>query len=78
MTQYLTNNDKILQAVLSDAQLSELGNYNPSDYQTLDEAFDSDNAVVKTVAELIGGLAQNFAEKQIYNQIFDRLRGEVL
>lgn len=77
MAQYLKNHDKILQAVLNDSKLIELGKYNPEDYPTLDDAFESDNAIVQTVAKLIGGTIQDLPEKTIYNQINDYLKLKV-
>ncbi len=74
---YTTNNDKILQAVLKDADLIELGKYNPDDYLTLDSAFDSDNYVVNAVAQIIGGFIQNFTDRNIYNQVVEFLKGKV-
>lgn len=77
-TKYLKNSDKILQAVLSDAKLAELGEYNPDDIPSIDDAQFSDNPVIKTVALLINGINTKLSEKQIYNQILDYLKGERL
>lgn len=78
MAKYLKNSDKILQAVLSDAKLAELGKYNPEDIPSIDDAQFSDNPVIKTVALLINGINTKLSERQIYNQILDYLRGELL
>lgn len=77
-TKYLKNSDKILQVVLNDAKLIEIGKYEPKEIGTLDDALFSDNAVIKTVALMVSGLSQKLSEKQIYNQVFDYLKGESL
>ncbi len=76
--QYLKNSDKILQVVLRDAKLMELGRYNSDEIGTLDDALFSDNAVIRTVAMMVSGVSQKLPEKQIYNQVFDYLKGESL
>lgn len=78
MAKYLKNSDKILQAVLSDAKLAELGEYNPEDIPSIDDAQFSDNPVIKTVALLVNGINTKLPERQIYNQILDNLKGERL
>lgn len=77
-TKYLKNSDKILQAVLNDAKLIELGQYTPDEIGTMDDALFSDNPVIRTVALMVSGLSQKLSEKQIYNQVFDYLKGESL
>ncbi|MBP5504355.1 MAG: hypothetical protein J6Y24_16395 [Bacteroidales bacterium] len=76
--QYLKNSDKILQVVLRDAKLMELGRYNSDEIGTLDDALFSDNAVIRAVAMMVSGVSQSLSERQIYNQVFDYLKGESL
>ena len=65
----LTNCDKMLQTVLSDEKLIEYGNYNPEDYNTMDEALCSDNPIVVAVAKLINGKQCRYTPKEIYDEI---------
>ena len=39
---YITNSDKMLQAVLINPKLMEYGNYTPNDFSTLSQALISD------------------------------------
>ena len=65
----LTNIDKMLRIVLSDEKLIEYGNYNPEDYNTVDEALCSDNPIVVAVAKLINGVQRNYTSKEIYDEV---------
>lgn len=70
----LTNADKILQAVLKDPGLVNLGDYRPQEYETISDALNSDNAYVYTVAKIIDeGSMGNKSEKQLYNEIANYL-----
>ena len=65
----LTNSDKMLQTVLSDEKLIEYGNYNPKNYDTVDEALCSDNPIVVAVAKLINGVQRSYTSKEIYDEV---------
>ena len=65
----LTNSDKMLRIVLSDEKLIECGNYNPEDYNTVDEALCSDNPIVVAVAKLINGVQRSYTSKEIYDEV---------
>lgn len=78
MAKYLTNGDKILQAVLSDEQLAKSAEYNSADYETLSEALDSDNAIVCAVAKIIEGKARKATDKEIYNDVTNYLKSNLL
>ena len=65
----LTNSDKMLRIVLSDEKFIEYGNYNPEDYNTVDEALCSDNPIVVAVAKLINGVQRNYTSKEIYDEV---------
>ena len=49
----------------------KLGDYNPTEYESLDDALSSGNAVVRAIALLIIG--GNKSETQIYNEISNYL-----
>ncbi|MCB9017729.1 MAG: hypothetical protein H6544_03895 [Prevotellaceae bacterium] len=78
MARYLTNSDKVLQAVLSDERLMAHAQYNPMDYETIAEALDSDNAVVCAVAKIIDGKGNNATDKEIYNEVTNYLKSNLI
>lgn len=67
-----TNSDRLLASIIGDPQLVKIGDYNPSDYESLDDALSSGNAVVRAIALLIIG-GGNKSETQIYNEISNYL-----
>jgi hypothetical protein len=74
MAKYLTNGDKILQAVLSDQRLCECAEYNPTDFETISDALNSDNPIVCAIAKIIDGNERNLTEREIYNEVSNFLR----
>lgn len=74
MAKYLTNGDKILQAVLSDQRLCEYAEYSPADFETISDALDSDNPIVCAVAKIIDGNERNLTEREIYNEVSNYLK----
>lgn len=48
---YTSNNDKMLEAVLTDPDLMKFGDYNPAEVTSIYQAIDSDNVVVSAVAD---------------------------
>lgn len=78
MAKYFTNGDKVLQAVLSDEGLINQGDYNPADFDTITEALDSDNAVVCAVAKIIDGKENNATDREIYNEVTNYLKSNLI
>lgn len=74
MAKYLTNGDKILQAVLRDQRLCGFAEYRPADFETLSVALDSDNPIVCAIAKIIDGNERNSTEKEIYNEVSNYLK----
>lgn len=77
MAKYLTNGDKIVQAVLSDQRLCEYAEYNPADFETISDALDSDNPIVCAIAKIIDGNERNLTEREIYNEVSNYLKQTV-
>ena len=51
-----TNKDRIMRSPYwQEERLAALGDYNPTDFETIEDALCSDNAIVKTVAMIIMG-----------------------
>ena len=73
MTTHFTNGDQILQAVLADAKLAELGEYTPTGIETISDALDSENAIIRAVAMIIDGNENRYTQKEIYNQVSNYL-----
>ena len=73
MTTHFANGGKILQAVLADAKLAELGEYTPTGIETISDALDSENAIIRAVAMIIDGNENRYTQKEIYNQVSNYL-----
>lgn len=73
-----TNGDRMLQVVLNDSSLAGYGDYNPTDYETIEDALGSDKPIVVAVAKMIQGLQRKSTEKEIYNEVNNYLRNNLL
>lgn len=72
--QHRTNPDRLVAAVLNDSRLAEYGKYSADDYQDLDSAETSDNAVVTAVAKIVRGVSDGKSETAIYNEVSNYLK----
>ena len=71
---YTSNNDKMLEAVLTDPDLMKFGDYNPAEVTSIYQAIDSDNVVVSAVAQIIKRSAEQATEKEIYKEVTEYLK----
>lgn len=78
MENKFTNNDRMLQVVLSDEKLIAYGEYNVADYETIDQALASDNATVVAVAKIINGLRNRSSDNEIYNEVSNYLKNNLI
>ncbi len=78
MDNRFTNSDMMLQSILNDEQLIAYGEYNVSDYETIDQALNSDNTVVVAVAKIIIGFRRNSSENEIYNEVSNYLKNNII
>jgi hypothetical protein len=72
----MSNEDKMLQLVLSDNNLSSFYEYNAEDFPTIEDALRADNPVIVAVAKIIsgvGGNSENGVQKEVYNEVFNYL-----
>lgn len=69
MAIYYTNGDRILQAVLADSKLAELGGYTPTGDETVADALDSENIIIRAVAMIIDGNENQYTPKEIYTGV---------
>ncbi|KAA6344022.1 hypothetical protein EZS27_008321 [termite gut metagenome] len=77
----MNNEDKMLQLVLSDNNLSSLYKYSAEDYQSISDALQSDDTVVVAVAKIIRGVAENSdkgIQKSVYQEVFNYLNQNLL
>ena len=78
MDNRFTNSDRMLQIVLSDEKLIAFGEYNAADYETIDQALSADNHVVVAVAKIINGLRRKSSESEIYNEVSNYLKNNIV
>ena len=78
MNNRFTNSDRMLQIVLSNEKLIAYGEYNIADYETIDQALNSDNPIVVTVAKIIYGLRRGSSENEIYNEVSNFLKNNII
>lgn len=64
--------------VLGDELLMEFYEYNPADYETLDQALDSDIPVVAAVAKLIRAVQYNRNANEVYTEVSNYLKNNLI
>lgn len=74
---YISNNDKMLQAVLLNQRLMKVGNYTPADIGTLYTALNSDNYIINAVAQIIKRADEGASERELWKEINDYLKRNV-
>ena len=77
----MSNEDKMLQLVLSDNNLSSYYEYNADEFQSVADALNADNPVVVAVAKIIRGVAEKSdksVQKSVYDQVFNYLNQNLL
>jgi hypothetical protein len=77
----MNNEDKMLQLVLSDNNLSSSYEYSADDFPTVEDALRADNPVVVSVAKIIRGVANNSdkgVQKSVYQEVFNYLNQNLL
>lgn len=66
---YITNNEKMLQAVLLDERLMKFGGYSPKDIGNIYQALDSDNYVINAVAQIIKRTNDGATMQELWKEI---------
>jgi hypothetical protein len=77
MVTHYTNGDRILQAVLADPKLAELGEYALTGSETIVDALNSENATIRAVAMIIDGNENQYTQKEIYTQVSNFLTSNI-
>ena len=75
---YITNKDKMLQAVLYNKRLMEFGGYTPSEVNTIYDALSSENCVINAVAQIIHRTEEGDSEGELWKSINKYLMDNVL
>lgn len=66
---YITNNEKMLQAVLLDERLMKFGGYSSEDIGNIYQALDSDNYVINAVAQIIKRTNDGATMQELWKEI---------
>lgn len=66
---YITNNEKMLQAVLLDERLMKFGEYSPEEIGNIYQALDSDNYVINAVAQIIKRTNDGATMQELWKEI---------
>lgn len=74
---YTTNNDKMLEAVLTNPDLMSFGNYTAADIVPIYQAIESDNYVINAVARIIKRSSEGAIQKEIYKEVTEYLKRNV-
>lgn len=73
----ISNNNRMMEAVLLDKGLMDYGQYNPALITSIDAAFLSDNFVIGAVARIIKRADEGSSESAIYKEVNDYLKRKV-
>lgn len=74
---YISNNDKMLQAVLLNDRLMKVGGYTADDIGPLYSALDSDNYIINTVAQIIKRVGEGASERELWKEVNDYLKRNI-
>jgi hypothetical protein len=76
----MTKEDRMLQLVLNDVDLSSYYEYTPDDFRTIQEAFNAENPVVQVVAKIVRLIENDDKSKQkeVYTEVFNELKKNLL
>jgi len=74
MSKVKINEDKMLQAVLSNEELSQEYKYNPEEYPSVTSAFyagDDKKPIIVAIATIIRDMKNGEDEKEVYKKVFN-------
>ena len=74
---YTSNNDKMLEAVLTDPNLMKFGKYTVAEITNIYQAIGSDNYVISAVAQIIKRSSEGATKKEIYKEVTEYLKKNV-
>lgn len=73
----ISNNNRMMEAILLDKELMDFGRYNPALISSIDAAMESDNLVVGAVARIIKRADESSSVSAIYKEVNDYLKRRV-
>ncbi len=73
----LTNNNKMMEAVLLDEDLMKYGRYDFASIRSILDALDSDNVIVNAVARIIQRADEDSTTQAIYKEVNDYLKRNI-
>lgn len=76
----MTKEDRMLQLVLNDVDLSSYYEYTPDEFTTIQKAFNAENPVVLVVAKIVRLIENDDKSKQkeVYTEVFNELKKNLL
>lgn len=78
----MTRKEELLRSVLDNPGLQTFGHYDSLDYETYDDALESDNAIVYNVSRLINGdfgeITTDADKKKVYQTISTDLQTNLI
>lgn len=77
----MSNEDKMLQLVLSDKNLCKFYGFDAADFLTIKDALKAENPIVVSVAKIIKGIngsSDKSIQRDVYTEVFNYLNGNLL
>lgn len=77
----MTQKDKMFLTVIKNLKLQENYDYDPSDFESLEDGLDADNTVVCAIAKIIkelNGSDDPSEQKRVYKTVFTYLNNNLL
>lgn len=77
----MNNEEKMLQLVLSDKNLSSIYDFNPADFPKLLDAIQSNNPVIVAIAKIINGIhnqSDKNNQKELYLEVVSYLKENLI
>jgi len=77
----MNNNDKMLRLVLSDSELATKYKINALDFETVEDALESENPVIVVIAKVLKNINTTKGKsnyKEIYNELYSYLNKNLI
>lgn len=75
--EFTSEKERMLNAILQDEYLMQIGNYSLNEIGTIYQALTSDNVVVNTVAQIIERINEDTTEKELWKEINQYLKDNI-
>ena len=76
----MTKEDRMLQLVLNDVELSSYYEYSPDDFITVQEALATENSIVLVIAKIVRQIKNDdkTRQREVYIEVFNELKNNLL